>query len=346
MGSSKSKQSGGQVPFNPAPAEPVPVPTGSPVPESSGSSSQVLPVQYPAGMKPGLRGRRTSVSAEVDRGLDEKFEKKVIPKTDEQRARLERALAKNFLFSGLSNEQRQEVIDAMEEKNLQPGEDAIRQYEEGDYFYVIDSGRFEVFKKEGIKADPTEPKLVFTYDHSGSFGELALMYNCPRAATVRAVTPAVVWAMDRATFRRIIIQSASKQRALAESFLEKLPILANLSRQERAQVADGLGTQTYTDGEYIIQQGEAGDSFYLLESGEAVATQVPDGKTAEVEVGRLKSGDYFGERAMIMNEARAANIRAVGHVRVFVMDRAAFERLLGPCKQIMQRRIEDYPRAQ
>ena len=54
-----------------------------------------------------------------------------------------------------------------------------REGEEGDNFYVIESGQFKATKVDG-----NNEKLLFTYRGEGAFGELALMYNCPRAATV------------------------------------------------------------------------------------------------------------------------------------------------------------------
>ncbi len=56
---------------------------------------------------------------------------------------------------------------------LSPGREA----EQGDNFYVIESG---------IYAASIKDRRVFVYEHKGAFGELALMYNCPRAATVQA----------------------------------------------------------------------------------------------------------------------------------------------------------------
>lgn len=70
--------------------------------------------------------------------------------------------------------------------------------------------------------------MVHTYEGSGSFGELALMYNMPRAASVRAQTPGALWAMDRHTFRRILLKSAFKKRKLYEELLDKVPILKAL----------------------------------------------------------------------------------------------------------------------
>lgn len=80
-----------------------------------------------------------------------------------------------------------------------------------------------------VKTDSdSEPRLVGKYDNAGSFGELALMYNLPRAATIQAVTPGALWAMDRQTFRRILLKSACKKRKMYESLLENVPMLKTL----------------------------------------------------------------------------------------------------------------------
>jgi cAMP-dependent protein kinase regulator len=65
----------------------------------------------------------------------------------------------------------------MFEKKVAPLEVVIQQGAEGDNFYVVDEGLFDIFVKD---------KKVVEVGPGGSFGELALMYNTPRAATVKA----------------------------------------------------------------------------------------------------------------------------------------------------------------
>lgn len=285
------------------------------------------------------RQRRFSVSAEADK--DNSYQQQVFPKSDEQRIRILSAISGNFLFEGLESSQTNCLIDAMQEKLVKEGDTVIKQGEPGDFLYIIEHGDFSVFKRGPDGAD----NQVFAYKGIGSFGELALMYNCPRAATVKAATEGCLWALDRKTFKHILVDSNQKKRRLYEEFLENVPVLSKLTMPERAMVADCLVSQTFDDGDVVIEQGEESTSsskFYIIEEGEAVALQIPDGKTDPVEVGRMKRKDYFGERALLTDQPRAASVVAVGTLKVVTMDRATFERLLGECRDVMQRQIAEY----
>ena len=86
-----------------------------------------------------------------------------------------------------------EVLDAMFLVKKEAGSVIIQQGDDGDNFYVIDDGQLEVFKEE----EGQEPKKVLDLQQGGSFGELALIYNQPRAATVKAKTDVALWAIDQ-----------------------------------------------------------------------------------------------------------------------------------------------------
>ena len=76
-----------------------------------------------------------------------------------------------------------------------------------------------------------------------------------------------------------------------------------------------------------------------------MATQVSSETKEPVEVGRMREGDFFGERALLTNEPRAATVKAVGEVRVAALSKDAFERLLGDVKDIMHRQLQRYKSA-
>lgn len=272
-----------------------------------------------------MRNRRVSVSAEVDNYHRESsaYQPKIVPKDDEAKGHIALAMKQCFLFNGMDTEQETKIVDAMEEKKTQPGDKIITQYEDGDYFYVIQSGIYEVTKANGSKSNPGEFKKVFEYDNKGSFGELALMYNCPRAATVTCSTAGIVWAVDRQTFRQIIIKETAKKRTKHESFLREVPVFQKLSQTHISQIADCLQVKTYQDGEVIVKEGDTGDAFFLVEEGECRAVQGED----NFDVGTIKAGDYFGERALMENEPRAATVMSVGTSKCVSFDRATFDRL-------------------
>lgn len=284
--------------------------------------------------------RRKSVSAERydPEADDDDDEPKVIhPKSDEQRARLNEAVKNILLFRSLEAEQMQEVVDAMFEQKVQPKDKVIQQGDDGDNFYVIESGTYDIY----VDVDGA-PKCVGAYDNQGSFGELALMYNMPRAATIVATSNGNLWAMDRATFRRIILKNAFNKRKLYEELLESVPMLKTLESYERMNVADALVSKRFEDGELIIKQGDSADCMFFVEDGEIKITAKKADDDAEVEISRCKKGSYFGELALVTHKPRAASAYACGVTKCAVLDVQAFERLLGPCMDVMARNIDDY----
>uniref|UniRef100_A0A3Q1GQK7 Protein kinase cAMP-dependent type II regulatory subunit beta n=1 Tax=Acanthochromis polyacanthus TaxID=80966 RepID=A0A3Q1GQK7_9TELE len=266
--------------------------------------------------------RRASVCAEAfnpDEDDEDKEPRVTYPKTDEQRQRLQEACRDILLFKNLDPEEMSQVLDAMFEKFCTEGEHIIDQDDDGDNFYVIESGTFNIF----VKVDGTD-KLVGCYDNRGSFGELALMYNTPRAATIIATSPGALWCLDRLTFRRIIVKNNAKKRKMYEAFIETLPLLTSLELSERMKVVDVLSTRVYSDSQQIIAQTKK------------------DQEEEEVDITTCSRGQYFGELALVTNKPRAASAYAVGSVKCLVMDVKAFERLLGPCMDIMKRNIANY----
>lgn len=285
-------------------------------------------------------GRRTSVSAEslnpATSGSDG-WTPPYHPKAPEQVGRLQTAVSNNFLFSHLDEDQFKTVIDALVEKPV-PAKDikVITQGDAGDYFYIVEQGSFDVYIHPSGTAQPGSDGLgtkVNSIGPGGSFGELALMYNAPRAATVISTEPCALWALDRITFRRILMDSAFQRRRMYEAFLEEVPLLSSLRPYERSKIADALDTVKHPEGSAIITEGEPGNSFYLLESGEAVAYK--DG--IEGPVKEYRRGDYFGELALLDNKPRQATVVAKTEVKIAKLGRDGFKRLLGPVEEIMRR---------
>ncbi|XP_039450285.1 cAMP-dependent protein kinase type II regulatory subunit isoform X3 [Culex pipiens pallens] len=280
--------------------------------------------------------RRKSVFAETydpENDDDDDGARAIFPKTDEQRSRLCDSVKNILLFRSLDKEQMNEVLDAMFEKIVKSKDYIIKQGDDGDNFYVIESGIYKAYVGE-------DQKHIHTYEGRGSFGELALLYNMPRAATIQAETDGQLWAMDRQTFRRILLKSAFRKRKMYEALLDSVPMLKTLQNYERMNLADALIPRTFTQGERIIKQGDVADGMYFIEQGKVSIRIQQD--AGEVEVSNLEKGGYFGELALVTHRPRAASAYAVDNVKVAFLDVDAFERLLGPCMNLMKRNIGDY----
>jgi cAMP-dependent protein kinase regulator len=262
---------------------------------------------------------RQSVSAEAygEWNTKKAFVAPVITKTDEQKDRLRTVLSKSFLFMNLEDNDLNIVIGAMKEVPCTPGHRVITQGDDGNFLFVIESGSFDCL----IKKDEKE-EVVKTCTTGDFFGELALLYNCPRKASVDSKEQGVVWQLDRDTFNHIVKEAAQKKRTRYDSFLAKVPILQSMDAYERSQLADALRSETFSDGQIIMSQGEVGHKFYIIEEGEVKATK------GGVEVMTYGDGDYFGELALIRDQPRAATCTCSKPGKLLSLDSASFKRLL------------------
>ena len=160
--------------------------------------------------------------------------------------------------------------------------------------YIVESGRLDCSKV--IKGVNTHLKV---YTSGGSFGELSLLYNVPRAASITAIDECVLYKLDRDTFNNIVKDAAVKRRDMYEAFLKKVPLLENLENYERVQLSDSFVQKKFKLGDFIIKEGEDGEEFYFVIEGEAKAIKNFDGVLTPVK--DYRSGDYFGELALLQN---------------------------------------------
>lgn len=243
---------------------------------------------------------------------------------------LEGALSGHYLFESLHDDDMKTIIDCMRPVTASDGEYVIREGEIGDLFYCLESGKC-VATVEGVGQ-------VMEYKASGCFGELALIYNSPRAASVVAKDECQLWTLELGVFRTILAKTSSNRTMERCDFLKNCPFLDSLSNDQITKLSGALDSSTFDDGEFIVRQGGAGTDFFIIEEGEVKCTQTK-ASGREVELITLRAGDYFGEMALLLNELRAANCIAVGKVKCLSLDRDKFDMLLGPAQEVLSRRM-------
>eukprot|EP00878_Enallax_costatus_P004895 GHUV01005150.1.p1 GENE.GHUV01005150.1~~GHUV01005150.1.p1 ORF type:complete len:499 (+),score=133.52 GHUV01005150.1:478-1974(+) len=247
---------------------------------------------------------------------------------------IEETLNKVLVFNKLEPHLQRKVVSEMYERSVAAGEILIKEGDTGlaaSELYVVKAGKFEVLqRRQGVNI------RVNLKEKGDVFGELALMYNCPRTATVAATTDAVVWVLERDVFRYFLRNAAEAQASEVELFLNSVPILNPLSQEEKLQLVDAFDEKTYQPGEKVVTEGEPGDYFYIIKEGEAVVHQsAPGGQRRKVN--HLFRSDFFGERALLVSEPRIATVEAVTPLTVLALARDTFLNVLGPLEALMAR---------
>ncbi|CAJ1951699.1 unnamed protein product [Sphenostylis stenocarpa] len=296
-------------------------------------------------------------------------------KTWEEEAHIEQALHDHFLFRKLTDSQCHVLLDCMQRVEVEPGDIIVKQGGEGDCFYVVGSGEFEVlatqreakarvvapagfeifFKclsHEEKEGDVPRVLQQYTAEKLSCFGELALMYNKPLQASVRAVTEGTLWALKREDFRGILTSEFSNLSSL--KLLRSVDLLSRLSILQLSQISDSLSEVSFSDGQtiidkneilalYIIQKGRVKITFDsdLLMSPNAYSlkpdTQNEDDVQNRREISIEKpEGSYFGEWALYGEHIGSISAVAVGDVVCALLTKDKFESVIGSLQKISQ----------
>jgi serine/threonine protein phosphatase PrpC/CRP-like cAMP-binding protein len=194
-------------------------------------------------------------------------------KTEEEKSRIAEAIRASVMFQNISDEQREMIFGVMEPISVKKGTWVIKQGSVGDRFYIVDTGRFEV----RIVPDGEEDKdgsggnVVHVYEGSHekhahpSFGELALMYSAPRAASIVSQTDGHLWALHRYAFRQVLAQQGGRTELM--STLTQIDAFNNMSTDDIKDLSAAMEGVTFGRGEIIIQQGQPGDTMYVISTG-------------------------------------------------------------------------------
>ena len=340
-----------------------------------GSAGYIAPPKtQPSGSKASTttKSRRESARRKVIRNFADDLalsRPEVVPKGDGVRDLIWNVCKENLLFSDLDDSCRDRLTDPFAPIECGAGEVVVRQGENGEHFYVVESGHLRVFVKgdeeeeesKAPEASSKEPwdlamyeshdalgKYVLSVGACGGFGELALMYDTPRAATVIACGDCKLWAIKRSDCKSVLQSIQRAEMKGRVRFLRRVRIGAAtgsdeplglgefLTDQELARLASVLESEVVGEGEIIIRQGEPGNHFYIVEEGrvDVHRNEPSSGRRSSVilkenKLKHIETGGYFGERALINEEPRAASVVAAARSRLLTLSREDFVKHLG-----------------
>eukprot|EP00277_Geminigera_cryophila_P006922 CAMPEP_0179431986 /NCGR_PEP_ID=MMETSP0799-20121207/16737_1 /TAXON_ID=46947 /ORGANISM="Geminigera cryophila, Strain CCMP2564" /LENGTH=331 /DNA_ID=CAMNT_0021209187 /DNA_START=258 /DNA_END=1253 /DNA_ORIENTATION=- len=244
-------------------------------------------------------------------------------------------IADHLLFAELDHKQKEMLAESFFMRDYSKGDTVIRQGEEGNLFYVVEKGTLNVYIKP-LNSISGHSK-VKTYNEGDSFGELALMYNQPRAASVRVESgQCVLWAVERKTVQYIVQVTNNQRNTFIQESLQKVHLFKNLSQDNVSRLADSIQLSHFKKGDVIVQQGDDSQSLCVLVEG--CASTIQDGSDDCLRA--YMPGDFFGELALLTGGVRAATVKATQDAVVFIIDNETFERMLGPCTELLEERMD------
>ncbi|XP_015110942.1 cGMP-dependent protein kinase, isozyme 2 forms cD5/T2 isoform X2 [Diachasma alloeum] len=194
-------------------------------------------------------------------------------------------------------------------------------------------------REEGKVEVSRDGKYLSTLAPGKVLGELAILYNCKRTATITAATDCRLWGIDRSSFQTIMMRTGLSKQAEYTDFLKSVPIFKNLPEETLIKISDVLEETFYNNGDYIIRQGARGDTFFIISRGQVRVTMKQPDNTEEKYIRTLNKGDFFGEKALQGDDLRTANIVAddPDGVNCLVIDRETFNQLISSLDEIRTR---------
>jgi cAMP-dependent protein kinase regulator len=301
----------------------------SPLPIPRASEEIVTPAQQNALAK--QQARRQSLNMNVYQHpmqWEADFAPPKFPHSSDEKKLIRKALKKNFVFSDLTDRDLKPLITAFETCTFEKDQVIIQQGDPGDFFYILASGKVSFFVND-IKVGNTD-------NVGASFGELALLYTCPRAASVVATKETQLFRVDQTTFRFILKSQTIKSGEEKTEILQGVSFLKDLTQGDLKKLSDAMTPVLFEKDQVLVKKGDKGDAFYLIQEGQVLAKDISVGTTSYQDQ-TLGPGEYFGERALATSEPRAANIVGLTEGIAFSIGRITFEKVLGNMSQIILR---------
>ncbi|XP_065665835.1 cGMP-dependent protein kinase 1 [Hydra vulgaris] len=268
-----------------------------------------------------VRNKRFAVSAESGKEL-QNLDFPKIPKSTDVKEFISQAVLKNNFLKHLEECQVKEIVLFMTQKSFKRGEYIIKEGDMGNALFVSYIGQLEISQGDKILGKPLRPGELF--------GELAILYNCTRTASVKAIDDVEVWYLERHVFQAVMQKTGIMRREEHYNFLHSVPVFKDLPNDTLLKIVEVIEEEFYEDGEFIVREGERGDSFYILKQGLVKVLQMIEGKDEPVEIRQLSQGEYFGEKALLGEDVRTASVVAsTGGVHCLVIERDIFMSFIG-----------------
>ncbi len=243
------------------------------------------------------------------------------------------------LFSDLPGEAFIALTERMNLHQAEPGEILIAEGEYASSMFVIIQGTVRVVRDMG---DGREVRLA-TLTDGAFFGEMALLSDAPRTASVIADNETMLFEISRELLDEItaeypqvqqVMQRFHRNRMLT-NLLKTSPLFAPFSPADKRSLIQKFKSRDVAPGRTLITRAQPGNGLYVLLSGRCdVLTQGPEGR--EVVLAELREGDVFGEMSVLFKQAASASVRATTPCTVLRLAKERVDELIMTHPQILE----------
>jgi CRP-like cAMP-binding protein len=213
--------------------------------------------------------------------------------------------------------------------SAEPGTIVIREGELATNFFMIARGKVAIYKGEG----PNRRIELARLGEGSIFGEMALITQSPRTATVEATDDVELLdfgkeKLDVLSEDSVVIEAALERftrERLISNLLATNPIFQPFSRKQRYQLLSRFTAHEVTPGTVLVREGQVGRGLYIILYGQADVAKKENG--ANVLVAALRSGDIFGEISLIRESETTATVTATTHCTILFLPKEYFQKL-------------------
>ena len=220
-----------------------------------------------------------------------------------QRQRYIKLLKGTSVMKTLDAEQLEEIVELLTLREFYKGQYIIREGDVGDAMFIIDEGEVEVYKFLDGKQ-----KLLATLGKGVCLGELALMTDGRRTASVIAKGEVSAFYITQSIFKEYMEGSmqedarGAQQHILQHEILEKVPCFKSLVEEDRKKALEVMRPQHFAQGDYIVRQGEEGDTFFIILTGKVRCTVNDSGVMGGERTVAVLGANEFVEKLALLED--------------------------------------------
>lgn len=242
------------------------------------------------------------------------------------------------LFSDLPKNAFIQLMEQMHMKSVSAGETIISERDTGQSMFIISNGRVKVTRL----SDNGQEQILAHLGEGAFFGEMALLSEAPRSASVVAEEETLLFEVSREVIGEITQNFPSVSNTMLRFYRQRLllnlmitsPAFRALHLTQRRALVEQFKTCEFEANETVVEEGDKGDGIYVILSGRVEVSKKVDGK--RIVLGQLKESDLFGEMSYINNAPAYATVKTLRKAIIFKLPRRALAEVISTHPQLVE----------